>query len=215
MKFINTSQRKLEDEEQLIIKCRSGNNSARRDLYIKYSKRLLSVCYRYAGDIDLAHDLLHDGFIKIYMMIKSFEWRGEGSLELWMRRVVANICLDYLNAQKKRNEFVLDETQVQEDILDEATLDDEDKAQQLSQEQLLSFIAELPNGYRMVFNLFVFEKKTHREIAELLGINVSSSTSQLSRAKNMLAKRINDFIKENEERERSNNKSVCFSPRKK
>ena len=195
MKLIRKTQSKLDDESDLVNQCKAGNNSARKDLYLRYSKRLLVVCYRYCGDVDLAHDLLHDGFIKIYLMINSFEWRGDGSLELWMRRVVANVCLDYLSAQKKRYEIELTDDDGAIVSEEDPEMIDNDSANQLSEDQLLGFIADLPEGYRMVFNLYVFEKKSHKEIGALLGINEHSSTSQLHRAKCMLAKRINDFIK--------------------
>ena len=194
MKLIHAKQSDLNDEETLVKQCRAGNDLARKSLYLVYAKQLLAVCYRYCGDVDLAHDLLHDGFIKVFTTIDRFEWRGKGSLELWMKSVVAHVCYDYLLAKKAKNEVELREDNDM-DVPDEATLDDEEGAAQLSESQLMGFIAELPEGYRMVFNLFVFEKKTHKEIAEILGINEHSSTSQLHRAKYMLAKRINEYIK--------------------
>lgn len=192
MKLIHAKQGDLTDEETLVKQCRAGNNMARKSLYLVYSKRLLAVCYRYCGNVDLAQDLLHDGFIKVFTTIGKFEWRGKGSLELWMKSVVAHVCYDYLLAQKAKNEVELKEDN---DAVDEATLEDESMAAQLTERQLLDFVAELPEGYRMVFNLYVFEKKTHKEIAEILGINEHSSTSQLHRAKYILSKKINEFIK--------------------
>lgn len=192
MKLIHAKQGDLTDEETLVKQCRAGNNMARKSLYLVYSKRLLAVCYRYCGNVDLAQDLLHDGFIKVFTTIDKFEWRGKGSLELWMKSVVAHVCYDYLLAQKAKNEVELKEDN---DAVDEATLEDESMAAQLTERQLLDFVAELPEGYRMVFNLYVFEKKTHKEIAEILGINEHSSTSQLHRAKYILSKKINEFIK--------------------
>lgn len=192
MKLIHAKQGDLTDEETLVNQCRAGNNTARKSLYLVYSKRLLAVCYRYCGNVDLAQDLLHDGFIKVFTTIGKFEWRGKGSLELWMKSVVAHVCYDYLLAQKAKNEVELKEDN---DAVDEATLEDESMAAQLTERQLLDFVAELPEGYRMVFNLYVFEKKTHKEIAEILGINEHSSTSQLHRAKYILSKKINEFIK--------------------
>jgi len=192
VKLIHAKQGDLTDEETLVKQCRAGNNMARKSLYLVYSKRLLAVCYRYCGNVDLAQDLLHDGFIKVFTTIDKFEWRGKGSLELWMKSVVAHVCYDYLLAQKAKNEVELKEDN---DAVDEATLEDESMAAQLTERQLLDFVAELPEGYRMVFNLYVFEKKTHKEIAEILGINEHSSTSQLHRAKYILSKKINEFIK--------------------
>ena len=193
MKLIHAKQGDLTDEEILVEQCRAGNNTARKSLYLVYSKRLLAVCYRYCGNVDLAQDLLHDGFIKVFTTIDKFEWRGKGSLELWMKSVVAHVCYDYLLAQKAKNEVEVNDGD--DDVVDEATLEDESMAAQLTERQLLDFVAELPEGYRMVFNLYVFEKRTHKEIAEILGINEHSSTSQLHRAKYILSKKINEFIK--------------------
>jgi RNA polymerase sigma-70 factor (ECF subfamily) len=185
---------KLEDELELAKGCRAGDNVARKSLYTLYSKRLLAVCYRYTGDIDVAHDLLHDGFIKIYKSISKFNYRGEGSLELWMNRVMANLSLDYLQQRKKMQEVIVQE----EELPDVMELPEKELYEGLSDAQLMLFVTELPAGYRTVFNLFVFEEKTHKEIATMLHINEHSSTSQLHRAKCMLAKRIKEFIRNEE-----------------
>ncbi len=184
----------LEDELELVKGCRAGNNVARKSLYTLYSRRLLAVCYRYTGDLDVAHDLLHDGFIKIYKSISKFNYRGEGSLELWMSRIMANLSLDYLQQRKKMQEFIVQE----EEVPDVIELPEKELYEGISDEQLMLFVTELPTGYRTVFNLYVFEEKTHKEIAALLHINEHSSTSQFHRAKSMLAKRIKEFIRNEE-----------------
>ncbi|WP_321436720.1 sigma-70 family RNA polymerase sigma factor [uncultured Bacteroides sp.] len=184
----------MEDELELVKGCRAGNNTARKGIYTLYSKRLLAVCYRYTGDIDVAHDLLHDGFIKIYKSISKFDYRGEGSLELWMSRVMANLSLDYLQQRKKMQEVIVRE----EELPDVVELPEKELYGDISDEQLMLFVTELPAGYRTVFNLYVFEEKTHKEIAAMLHINEHSSTSQLHRAKCMLAKRIKEYIRNEE-----------------
>lgn len=180
----------MEDELELVKGCRDGDNAARKRLYTLYSKRLLAVCYRYTGDIDVAHDLLHDGFIKIYKSVSKFNYRGEGSLELWMSRVMANLSLDYLKQRKKMQEVIVHE----EELPDVIELPEKELYEGISDAQLMLFVTELPTGYRTVFNLYVFEEKTHKEIATMLHINEHSSTSQLHRAKCMLAKRIKEYI---------------------
>ena len=102
----------MKEELELVKGCRAGDNAARKELYTLYSKRLLAVCYRYTGDIDVAHDILHDGFIKIYKSISKFDYRGNGSLELWMSRVMANLSLDYLQQKKKMQEVFVQEEEL-------------------------------------------------------------------------------------------------------
>lgn len=184
----------MEEEIQLVEGCRAGDNAARKELYTLYSKRLLSVCYRYTGDIDAAHDILHDGFIKIYKSISKFTYQGEGSLILWMNRVMANLSLDCLQQKKKMQEIVVNE----DELPDLPDLPDNESCEAISDEQLMLFVAQLPAGYRTVFNLYVFEQKSHKEIAAMLHINEHSSTSQLHRAKNLLAKRIKEYIQHEE-----------------
>lgn len=153
---------------------------------------MLAICYRYTGDMDAAHDVLHDGFIKIFT---HFNFRGEASLSTWITRVMITQSLDYLRRQKRLNAMVSYEEEVPEQA-DPGTDEDYEK---ISEEKLLSFIAELPEGCRTVFNLYVFESKSHKEIGELLNIKEHSSTSQLHRAKFLLIQKIKDFVS-NEER---------------
>ena len=157
------------EEFELSEQCRLGNNRARKELYEHYGGRLLGVCLRYTGDRDTAQDLLHDGFIKIFSSFDKFTWRGEGSLRAWMERVMVNTALQYLRKS---------------DVI-------------IPQAVLMRFIEELPAGYRTVFNLYTFEEKSHKEIAQLLGINEKSSASQLFRAKSVLAKRVKEWIMNN------------------
>ena len=147
----------MENEIELIKGCRAGKDSARKELYTLYSKQMLAVCFRYTGDMDAAHDVLHDGFIKIFT---NFSFRGESSLSTWITRVMVT---------------------------------QSGGGAGISEEQLMAFIAELPDGCRTVFNLYVFEEKSHKEIARMLHIKEHSSTSQLHRAKYLLAKRIKEY----------------------
>lgn len=175
----------MENELELIKDCRAGKDSARKELYTLYSKRMLAVCYRYTGDMDAAHDVLHDGFIKIFT---NFSFRGESSLGTWVNRVMVTQALDYLRRQKRFSQLVVHEEQLP-DIPDIA----DGSGSPISEEQLLAFVAQLPDGCRTVFNLYVFEEKSHKEIGEMLHIKEHSSTSQLHRAKFLLAKRIKEY----------------------
>lgn len=179
----------MEKEEQLIEGCREGINSAREELYTTYSKQLLAISYRYTGDLDTAHDVLHDAFIKIFT---HFTFRGDSSLVTWLVKVVTAQAIDYLRQQKRISRFIITN---EEEIPDIPEITETPTNDMLNEGKLLDFIAELPDGCRTVFNLFVFEKKTHKEIAKLLNIKEHSSTSQLHYAKNLLANRINEYRK--------------------
>lgn len=177
----------LENEIELVKGCRAGEDSARKRLYTLYSKQMLAVCYRYTGDLEAAHDVLHDGFIKIFT---HFSFRGEAALATWITRVMVTQALDYLRRQKRFNQLLVHEDQLP-DVPDIS--EGGGSSSGISEEQLMAFVAELPDGCRTVFNLYVFEEKSHKEIAEMLHIKEHSSTSQLHRAKCLLAKRIKEY----------------------
>ena len=179
----------MENEIELVEGCRAGKDSARKALYTLYSKQMLAVCYRYTGDVDAAHDVLHDGFVKIFT---HFTFRGECALCTWVTRVMVTQAIDYLRRRQRFSQLIVNEEQLP-DVADEADI--ADAGSRLSEEQLMAFVAELPDGCRTVFNLYVFEEKSHKEIARLLHIKEHSSTSQLHRAKSLLAKRIKEYIK--------------------
>lgn len=148
---------------------------------------MLAVCYRYTGDVDAAHDVLHDGFIKIFT---HFTYRGECALSTWVTRVMVTQAIDYLRRKQRFSQLLVNEEQLP-DVADEQEAVEDGR--HLSEEVLMGFVAELPDGCRTVFNLYVFEEKSHKEIAELLGIKEHSSTSQLHRAKSLLVKRIKEY----------------------
>lgn len=173
---------------ELIEGCRAGKDSARRALYTLFARQMLAVCYRYTGDVDAAHDVLHDGFVKIFT---HFTFRGECSLATWVTRVMVTQSIDYLRKQQRFSQLVVAEEHLP-DVPDEAEVASE--GSRLSEETLMKFVAELPDGCRTVFNLYVFEEKSHKEIAEILHIKEHSSTSQFYRAKSMLIKRIKEYI---------------------
>lgn len=180
------------EEQELSKRCRQGDNIAWKELYEKYAGRLFSVCLRYIGDRDTARDLLHDGFIKIFQSFNRFTWRGEGSLRAWMERVIINEALQQLRRNDVLNQHLpIDEVRETYDSPPPESVD------RIPEKVLMQFISELPEGYRIVFNLYTFEEKSHKEIAALLNINEKSSASQLYHAKCSLAKRINEWVKHN------------------
>ncbi|AVM53798.1 RNA polymerase sigma-70 factor (ECF subfamily) [Bacteroides zoogleoformans] len=177
----------MENEIELIEGCRAGKDSARKELYTLYSKQMLAVCYRYTGDVDAAHDVLHDGFVKIFT---HFTFRGECALSTWVTKVMVTQSIDYLRRMQRFSRLVMSEENLL-DVPDDAGFTE--VGNHLSEEELMSFVAELPDGCRTVFNLYVFEEKSHKEIAKLLHIKEHSSTSQLYRAKCLLIKRIKEY----------------------
>ncbi|MCD8310267.1 MAG: sigma-70 family RNA polymerase sigma factor [Prevotellaceae bacterium] len=180
----------MESEEELIEGCRAGNDAARKELYTRYAPGMLAVCYRYTGDLDAAHDVLHDGFVKIFTR---FSFRGECALGTWVMRIMVTQSIDYLRRRQRLSRLVNTEEQLP-DVADEEEV--AEAAGSLSEAQLMELIAELPEGCRTVFNLYVFEEMTHKEIARLLGIKEHSSTSQLHHARCLLAKRIKEILQD-------------------
>lgn len=180
------------NEIELSEGCRHGDNRARKQLYEQYAGRMLSVCLRYVGDRDTAQDLLHDGFLKIFDSFDKFTWRGEGSLRAWMERIMVNLSLQFL----RKNDIISQSTAIEEipEQFEEPASGD---VELIPQNVLMGFINDLPVGYRTVFNLYTFEEKSHKEIAELLNINEKSSASQLFRAKGVLAKRVKEWLLNN------------------
>jgi len=179
-------------ESELIRKCKQGDNKARKELYRLYASRMLGLSFRYVGNTEIAHDLLHDGFLKVFTSIQSFNYQGEGSLSAWLYKIFLNVSLEYLRKKDVlKDGFSLDEYS---DLPVEVDMD----ANELPMELLMNFIAELPPGYRTVFNLYVFEEWSHKEIAQYLHINEKSSTSQFYRARKLLAVRVKEALKERE-----------------
>ncbi len=178
-----------QSEQRLIDKVKRRDREAQRSLYVIYAGRLLAISIRYVGSRSEAEDVLHDSFIKIFNSIGTFEYRGEGSLRAWMERITINTALDRVRI--RQNNIWLDEEHILDNIESEPSLSD---VESLGQEQLMTFVQELPDGYRTVFNLFCVEGYSHREIAQELGINEKSSSSQLLRAKRLLASKIKDHL---------------------
>ncbi len=181
------------EEQELAERCKQGDSFAYKELYERYAGRMFSVCFRYTGERELAEDLLHDGFLKLFDSFDKFNWRGEGSLRAWMERVMINTVLQYL-----RKNDVMNHSATLENTPEVYEEPNPASIESIPQKVLMQFIRELPTGYRTVFNLYVFEDKSHKEIAQILGINEKSSASQLTRAKAALAAKVREWIKYNE-----------------
>jgi RNA polymerase sigma-70 factor, ECF subfamily len=170
----------LHQEEAKIIKLAVENNrQAQQQIYSRFSSKMLSVCRQYIKDIQLAEDVMITAFMKVFTNLKSFEYKG--SFEGWIRRIMVNECISYLRVQKKVK-FAEDEFFVEESF--------NEIDSQFTVDQIQFLIDALPDGYKMVFNLYAIEGYKHSEIAKMLGINEGTSKSQLSHARKMLQTQI-------------------------
>lgn len=181
-------------EQILAERLKNGDRAAMKSLYGLYSGYLNAVCSRYITDKDEIKDILQDSFLKIFSNIGQFRYRGEGSLRAWMSRITVNLSLKHLQAAAKRN--ILKASEDLPDIPDENVSDEDMEINDIPASVIQDMIRRLPAGYRTVFNLYVFEEMSHKEIAGLLDIKENSSASQLHRAKALLAGWIKDYRKE-------------------
>ncbi len=165
-------------EEQMLQGCLKNDASVQEALYNRFSPRMLGVCYRFARNREDAEDMMQEGFIKVFSQIHQF--RGQGALEGWIRRIVVHTCINILKKNKKFSDSV--------DLFHASTLHlKEDNIPSLLQaKQVVECIRLLPLGYRTVLNLYAIEGYSHREIASILDIEESTSRSQYTRAKSML-----------------------------
>lgn len=186
------------NDSQLIIACKKQNRDAQKALYEKYAPVMMAVCIRYCGDGETARDLLHDGFIRVFMQIGSYS--GKGSFEGWLRRIFVNLALENFRKEKKKNQF-MEEYSYMQNIESDIPTEDLLEIDDIPREDVFEMIKSLPPGYRTVFNLFIFEDMSHREIAEELGISEASSRSQFYRAKSLLKKKITAILTKNKLRQ--------------
>ncbi|MBO0939384.1 sigma-70 family RNA polymerase sigma factor [Fibrella sp. HMF5335] len=171
-------------ESRLVAALQQQEARAQRVVYERYGSRMLAVCMRYVGNHDDAEEVLIDGFMRVYNRIGQF--RGDGSFEGWMRRVMVTESLMYLRKNKAwRQEQPLDTITVEPDY--------EWADANLQSEDLIRLVAQLPDGYRTVFNLYAIEGYNHAEIAELTGISEGTSKSQLSRARALLQQKVRNM----------------------
>ncbi len=166
-------------------------------LYDRYAPTLLGLCKRYCGNLEDAEDVLHDGFIKALQNLGNFTPRENGSFEGWMKRIMVNTALNHLRNKSKEKNLFSFVTQGNDAFPDDAGEDPQfftEISGKVSKEELMSMICNLPHGYRTVFNLYVFESYSHKEISETLGCTENTSKSQLSKARSMLRKQLNHIV---------------------
>lgn len=171
----------LPEDQELIKGCIKGNRRYQELLYLKYCRKMMGVCCRYTNIKEEAEDLLQDAFIRIFSRLHQF--RFEGSLEGWIRKVVLSTIFDHLR-KKTFLVALTDEMNIEEPG------EDDEFISKVECEELVTAIRQLSPGYRAVFNMYAVEGYTHREIGELLGISTGTSKSQYSAARRTLQKRL-------------------------
>jgi len=165
-------------EEAILQGCLKNHAAAQRELYNRYSPKMLAVCYRFAHNREDAEDMLQDGFIKVFLQIHTFQ--NKGAFEGWIRRIIVHTCINHLKKNKRFNESV--------DIIQANTIPirEENIPSIVQAKQIIDCIRLLPVGYRTVLNLYAIEGYSHREISDMLDIEESTSRSQYTRARQML-----------------------------
>src|SRR5690606_6903813 len=175
--------------ETLIPQLKKQNPVAQKELFDRTSRKMLNVCRNYVSDLHFAEDCMLRGFVKVFRNVEKF--KSEGSFEGWIRRIMVNECLDFLRVNKSL--VYLDEVKFSDES--------EDFEEDLTGINAQELLDQLPENYRMVFNLFVLEDYSHKEISELLSISETASKTQLLRAKNKLKEMIltqKNLLRENE-----------------
>lgn len=187
---------KSNSEESMLKDCLKGKPSAQQAFYERFAPKMLGICIRYIRDREEAEHVMIGGMVKVFEKLAQFS--GDGSLEGWVRRIMVNESLMYI--RKNKNMSLEVDVQQAEFEPDYHTLENS-----LEAADLMNLIAELPIGYRTVFNLYAIEGYNHKEIAETLGINENTSKSQLSRARKLLQARLAD-LQNKELKDHSNGK---------
>jgi RNA polymerase sigma-70 factor (ECF subfamily) len=156
-------------------------------LYERFSAKMYGVCLRYATNTDDAQDLLQEGFIKVYRNLNKF--RKEGSFEGWVRRVFVNTAIEHYRKKVNLNSIGENEELAMKD-------ENTNALDQMAEKDIIQLVQQLSPGYRSVFNLYVIEGFSHKEIGDMMGISEGTSKSQLARAKTILQKKVEDFLNE-------------------
>ena len=172
----------MHNEKELVDQCLKGSSKAQESLYRQFAPRMYGVCMRYARNTLEADDILQEGFIKVFQFLK--DYRQQGSLEGWIRKIVVNTAINYYRSKVHEWDEVSIEKVAATSDMDASVID------RISRDELLCLIQGLPEGYRLVFNLYVIEGYSHQEIGQLLNISENTSKSQLSRARASLQEKI-------------------------
>ena len=174
----------------IIDGCIAGERRSQQRVYELFYGKMMAVCLRYTKNHDHAKDILQDGFIKVFRSMEKFN--REGSFEGWVRRIMVNTAIDYFRRAKNAYLLLGEERSIEDfgDMDEEDTIEDEaaEEVIDLKPADVINAMQKLTPAYRTVFNLYVFEEMTHKEIAEMLGINIGTSKSNFAKAKHNLKK---------------------------
>ena len=181
---LHLNSRKKDDYSLLIEKCLKGDGRAQKALYDRLAPKMFPVCIRYMGDRERAEDILQDGFVTLFSKLDSYS--SQGAFEGWARKIFVNTALMSL-----RKSDVLKESE-DVDAARDITSGQTTALEDIGYKDLMRMIGELPPGFRTVFNMYVVEGYSHKEIAEELGISENTSRSQLQRARVLLQKKIEE-----------------------
>lgn len=182
---MNNESNQINNESDLIEGCIRGDRKMQRELYNRYAPKMYGLCLRYASNSEEAEDILQEGFIKVFNKIGSF--RKEGSFEGWMRRIFVNTAIE----QFRKKIHLQPITEYEENTVEGKYLSVLDS---MAEKDIIQLVQQLSPGYRTVFNMYVVEGYTHKQIADALGISEGTSKSQLSRAKQILQELVKKFI---------------------
>ncbi len=172
-------------DSDLIEGCIKGERKMQRELYDRYAAKMYGVCLRYAANAEEAEDVLQEGFIKVFRKMTTF--RNEGSFEGWIRRIFVNTAIEHY----RKKTYLQPITEQEENTVEGKYISVLDK---LAEKDIINLVQQLSPGYRTVFNMYVVEGYTHKQIADQLGISEGTSKSQLSRAKQILQEMVQTFI---------------------
>ena len=169
-------------EESILKGCLKNDAMSQKELYNRYSPKMLAVCYRFAHNREDAEDMLQESFIKVFLQIHTFQ--NKGAFEGWIRRIIVHTCINHLKKNKRFNESV--------DIIQASSIQirEENIPSIVQAKQIVDCIRLLPVGYRTVLNLYAIEGYSHKEIGEIMGISEGASKSQLSRARSILKEQV-------------------------
>lgn len=171
-------------DDEIIRGCQKKKRKYQEILYQKFAKKMYSICLSYASDRHAAKDILQEGFIKVFKHISDFE--PTGSLGGWIRRIITNTAIDHYRKKARLSHFI-DQEFASPAAFDQKALDI------LHTEDIIEKIRKLPEGARIIFNLFALEGYTHKEIAQKLNISEGTSKSQYARARALLQKELSDY----------------------
>lgn len=181
------------EDLQLARACINGSEKAQKRLFDLYSGQMMAVCLRYGSDYEEAQDMFQDGFIKVFQKLDKYN--GKGPLGAWIRRTIVNNALDQIRKNKREMEHISTyevEFKFEHEGKNPAF---EEEEPLLSESRLMELIAEMPTGYRTVFNLYTVEEYSHKEIAEMLGVTESTSKTQYRKAKAYMRNLIDQELK--------------------